>query len=113
MGRSQGVWLVGGVVLGALVALNIAGLWPKVPVHAVATHGQENFAMATGIISSNIEAVFILDFVTGDLRGGVLNLQNGKFMSIYEYNILRDFGGVPLKNPTCGVVPPKGRSAAR
>ena len=37
--NTRGVWLVGGIVLGTIFGLSMAGLWPQVPVHAVATHG--------------------------------------------------------------------------
>ncbi len=33
---------------GLVVGLNLAGIWPQVPLHAVATHGQDNFAICTG-----------------------------------------------------------------
>ena len=87
-----------GIVIGAVVAANIAGLWPQTPVHASATHGQENFAIATGPISTDIEAVYILDYLTGDLKAAILNLQTGKFMYFFEHNITKDLGGTG-KNP--------------
>ena len=35
------------IVMGLVVGLNAAGIWPQVPLHAVATHGQDNFAICT------------------------------------------------------------------
>jgi hypothetical protein len=87
-----------GIVIGAVVAANVAGWWPQTPVHALATHGQDNFAIATGPIAPNIEAVYILDYLTGDLRAAVLNLQSGKFRSFFEYNVAQDLTGTG-KNP--------------
>ncbi len=88
-----------GIVIGAVVTANATGLWPQTPVHATATHGQENFAIATGPIGPDIEAVYILDYLTGELKAAVLNLQSGKFMSFFEYNITKDFPAGAGKNP--------------
>ena len=82
-----------------MVATNVAGLWPQTPVHATATHGQDNFAIATGPVSDDIEAVYMLDYLTGDLKAAVVNLQTGKFMSFYESNVLTDLGTGGTKNP--------------
>jgi len=95
--NSRGVWLVTGVVLGAVLGLCSAGVWPQVPLHAVATHGQDSFAIATGPVDSDVEGVFFLDFLTGELRGAVLNNQLKKFNSFYQYNVSKDFP--TAKNP--------------
>ena len=81
------------------MAANVAGLWPQIPVHASATHGQENFAIATGPIGVDIEAVYILDYLTGELKAAVLNLQTGKFMSFFEHNITKELPVGTGKNP--------------
>jgi len=95
--NTRGVWLVGGIVLGTIFGLSMAGLWPQVPVHAVATHGQDSFAIATGPVDADVEAVFVLDNLTGELRGAVLNNQLKRFNSHYKYNVAADFEKV--KNP--------------
>ena len=96
--QSRWACVVLGIVIGAVVAANVSGLWPQIPVHASATHGAENFAIATGPISVDVEVVYILDYLTGELKAAALNLQTGKFMSFFEHNITKDFpvGG---KNP--------------
>jgi hypothetical protein len=88
-----------GIIIGAVVTANVVGLWPQIPVHATATHGQENFAIATGPIGIDIEAVYILDYLTGELKAAALNLQTGKFMSFFEYNITKDLSAGAGKNP--------------
>ena len=40
-----------------------------------------------GRSGDDIEAVYMLDYLTGDLKAAVLNVQTGKFMSFYEHNI--------------------------
>ncbi|MCC7084671.1 MAG: hypothetical protein IT427_06660 [Pirellulales bacterium] len=84
--RQRLAWVSVGVLIGFL----LAALMPARPLHAVATHGADGFALATGLIDANIEGVYFLDYLTGDLKGAVLNLNNGQFTTFYEYNVLRD-----------------------
>lgn len=84
--------LAAGAVLGLIVGLNAAGLWPSIPLHATATHGLDKFAIATGLVDDTVEAIYFLDFLTGDLRAGVINPKTGKFNAIYTRNIATDFG---------------------
>jgi hypothetical protein len=74
-----------------VIGLNIQGLWPSVPLHASATHGIDKFAIATGLVDNNVEALYFLDFLTGDLRAAVFNPRLGQFMSFYTRNIAGDF----------------------
>lgn len=102
--QSRPAFLVLGLALGLVVGLNLKGFWPQVPLHAVATHGQENFAIATGYVDESIEAIYFLDFLTGDLRAAVLQPRSGKFNSFFTGNVMADFGGVAAKNPKFLVV---------
>ena len=97
--HSRPALLVLGLVLGLVIGLNVRGLWPQTSLHAVATHGQENFAIATGFVDEQIEAIYFLDFMTGDLRAAVLQPRTGKFNSFFTGNVLADFGGAGIKNP--------------
>lgn len=86
------------VVLGAFVGAVVAAAWlgigqPQL-VQAVATHGEANFAIATGPADNAIEAFYFLDFLTGDLRAAVINRRNATFTSTFERNILQDFEGI-------------------
>jgi len=67
--------------------------------NASATDRYENFAIATGQLDNDIEAVYFLDFLTGDLKAAALSLQTGKFNSLYECNVLNDLGVDATKNP--------------
>jgi hypothetical protein len=82
--------LMVGMVIGLVVGLAVAGFWPRSPLHAVATDRQDTFAMATGIVDQGIEAVFMLDFLTGELRGGVLNPTTHNFSVTYYHNVGED-----------------------
>src|SRR5690606_19016806 len=81
-----------------VLGLNASGVWPSVPLHAAATDSQENFAIATGAVDGQVEAIFALDFLTGDLKAAVLQPQTGRFASLFGYNVLQDFGA-ELRNP--------------
>lgn len=93
--RNPILWLAFGLVLGVL----ISGFWPHTPLHAVATDRFDNFAIATGPMDEAVEAIFFLDFLTGDLRAAVIGDQTGTFTSFYQYNILQDLEVDPSKNP--------------
>jgi hypothetical protein len=104
MFNSRQAWLVLGIVLGLIVGLNLAGIWPQIPVQATATHGQDGFAVATGPLSGDIEAVYVLDYLTGDLKAAVINLQTGQFMTAYEYNVTKDLAGANPKGARYAMV---------
>jgi len=82
-----------GIIVGLVIGLNIQGLWPSVPLHAAATHGLDKFAIATGYVDERVEALYFLDYLTGDLRAAVINPKTGKFNSFFTRNIAADFGG--------------------
>jgi hypothetical protein len=99
MTRSHTTWLIGGITLGLLLGLSLSGTLPQTPVHAVATHGQDSFAIATGPVQDDIEAIYFLDFLTGDLRAAVMSFQTGKFNSFFTYNVAADLSMPGAKNP--------------
>ncbi|MBN1590536.1 MAG: hypothetical protein JW888_13560 [Pirellulales bacterium] len=90
------IWLAVGLLLGVVVA----GFCPHAPLHASATDRFQTFAVATGMVDDGVEAIYFLDFLTGDLKARVLSKQiPPRFNAFYERNILRDFGVDPTKNP--------------
>ena len=91
--RTRFAYLGFGLVLGLIIGLNLEGLWPSIPLHAAATHGIDKFAIATGLVDNSVEALYFLDFLTGDMRAAVINPKNGKFNSFFTRNIAADFGG--------------------
>ncbi len=90
--RSRPAWLAAGATFGLIVGLNVSGVWPSIPLHATATHGLDKFAIATGLVDDTVEAIYFLDFLTGDLRAAVINPKSGKFNALYTRNIATDFG---------------------
>ena len=61
-------------------------------MHASATHGIDKFAIATGLVDNSVEALYFLDFLTGDMRAAVINPKNGKFTAFFTRNIAAEYG---------------------
>ena len=91
------VWILVGLVAG----LGIGYFWPHEPAYAVATDRDAQFAMATCNVSllDPIEGIFVLDFLTGSLKGVVLNRQAGRFYSLYYRDLAADFRVDPKADP--------------
>lgn len=83
-------WLIAGIGLGVV----LANYWPN-EQQAFATQTAvvgEKFAMCT--VETNVgdtDAVFILDFATGRLVGGIYNRQSNAFSAPMFRNIASDF----------------------
>ena len=109
--------MVLGIFVGVLLTAAWIGIGQESVVHATATHGERNFAIATGPADNGIEALYFLDFLTGDLRAAVISRRTGQFTSLFERNIQADFGTVS-KNPkylmVTGVADlPRGRASTQ
>lgn len=89
--RSRGFLLVAGPILGLIIGFGARGLWPNVPLHATATEGYESFSIATGFVDSGVEGLYFLDYLTGDLRGAVVNAKTGEFNAFFTKKIADDF----------------------
>lgn len=79
-------WLIAGVAVGLAISM----FAPSRNVQAVATDTGENFAICTGSADGDTEAVFTLDFLSGDLRGAVINPVTKTFAAGISRNILKD-----------------------
>ncbi len=88
LGQRSVAWLVAGLLIG----LAVGGFLPHAPLHAVATDHTDNFAIATGLVDDELEALFLLDFVTGSLKCAVLSTSTGKFTSLFETSVMDDLG---------------------
>src|SRR5262249_17925542 len=88
-------WMSGGLLVG----LVLGGLWPDSPAHAVATSRIESFAAWTGPIAADGEAIFFLDYLTGELKGAALNPNTGTFTASFGVNVAGGLGVDPTKNP--------------
>ena len=66
--RSGLVWLGVGLCLG----LVFAGIFPHTPLHATSNDRYDDFAIATGAVDESTEAIYFLDFLTGDLKAAAV-----------------------------------------
>jgi hypothetical protein len=84
---------------GMIMGLIVGGLLPDSPLHAVATDRSENYAIATGMVEQGIEALYTLDFLTGELSAFILNPGTRSFGNAYKYNVLEDLKVEQGKTP--------------
>jgi hypothetical protein len=87
------------LVIGLVAGFAVSGLLPHTPLHATATDRVDTYAIATGPVDAEGEAVYFLDYLSGDLKAMVVGCQVGKFTAGYARNILEDLGVDPAKNP--------------
>jgi hypothetical protein len=90
-------WLVA-VGIGLLGGLILSGLWPNTPLYAVATDRVETFAVATGPVDPDVEAVYFLDLLTGDLTALVLGKQPTMWTGYFHTNVAADLAIDPQRN---------------
>ncbi len=85
--------------IGLIAGLVLSGIWPSTALHAVATDRNDTYVMATGPLDPDVEAVYLLDCLTGDLGAFVLGRQPGLWSGIFKRNVSADLGVDPQKNP--------------
>ncbi|HEX4148386.1 MAG TPA: hypothetical protein VHY20_05340 [Pirellulales bacterium] len=86
LSNQRAAWISGGLIAGLI----IGGLLPASPLHATATDRSENYAIATGLVEQGVEALYTLDFLTGQLSAFILNPGTRTFGNVYHHNVLRD-----------------------
>lgn len=79
------------IVAAFCVGMAAGGYLPQTPLHAVATDSNSTVILATGPLDGLVEAVFVLDTLTGDLKGAVVSKRKPAFHAQYQRNILQDF----------------------
>jgi len=98
MGLLMGV----GVMIGAMIAVPLARTpsieFPGV-LNATATDSTSTMAIATGPIDGEVEGLFVLDFLTGELQCSVLNPRTGTLGGLYKHNVVLDLGVEQGKQP--------------
>jgi len=90
---------VGWLACGLAAGLAVAYFWPHQPTYATTADRDTQFSMLTipvgtsaAGINDPMDGVFILDFLTGQLKGAVLSRQAGGFLSYYARDLAKDFG---------------------
>jgi hypothetical protein len=91
-GLALGLLIGGAVVVGLLLGqrgpatASIPGLG-DLQLKAMASHGSDTFAIATGNVDEDVEGLFTLDFLTGDLQCFVVNPRNGTMGGWFKTNV--------------------------
>ncbi len=103
------LYLLAGFVLVFAVGYIVGSVVPgqNVPpkqfpvIHAMTSQADDSFAACTVPLAGGTEGFFILDFLTGDISGGVINPMTSTFGATFRHNVLNDLGFQPGegKNP--------------
>jgi hypothetical protein len=96
LGRLVPWMIVGGTLLllptaallgWAIAQRSTASPLPLDLLQASATDANENFAIATGMVSTDSEGIYILDYATGELNCFVMYARNGQFGAHFSTNV--------------------------
>lgn len=101
-GRQTALLVAGAALFVTGVAVGRISPLHDVPQVAAATAvADESFAACTVPMEVGVEGLFLLDFETGDLTGGVLTRNAAKFTATFRHNVLKDldFKAGKVKNP--------------
>lgn len=85
--------IVGSLLTGILVRSSVSPaleIGCPINVHAATSANSEGFSVSTGQIDENIEGLFLLDEVTGDLTCHVISTFTGQFFARMQHNVLGD-----------------------
>ncbi len=103
VGLLVGLAIGGSMSLGLLVGKQTAMLPDSVlaelRLKAAASHGSDTFAIATGPIDDEVEGLYTLDFLTGDLSCFVINSRTASFGGGFKSNVSGILGSEKGKKP--------------
>lgn len=105
-GLAMGLLVGVGIAIGVLVTSRTAPEpaaqieLPPALLNATATHGTDTFAIATGPVGEDMEGIFFLDFLTGELQCRMLSARSPRtWVGVMKTNIVKDLGAERAKNP--------------
>lgn len=90
IGLALGLTLSLGFIVGALATRSWESpqlVLPETHLRAMATDGDDSFAVATGMVSEDTEGVFFLEFETGNLTCAVIYPKTGTFGARFATNV--------------------------
>jgi hypothetical protein len=90
--------MTAGVVLGRLAASADQPNLAELRLKALASHGSDSFAIATGIVDEDSEGLYTLDFLTGDLQCFVIN-RNLAVTGWFKTNVAKELTPEGTKKP--------------
>lgn len=94
------------LLFGIAVGATAVWLLPQQPLTAGTANSADMFSMVTVPVEgiADTEAVFVLDHLTGIIRGGRLNNRTSKFTHQYVHSVADDFKLQGQKNPEYTIV---------
>ncbi len=99
IGLSIGGGLAVGLLMGQRAPAMPDSVLAELKLKAAATHGSDTFAIATGPIDDEVEGLYTLDFLTGDLSCFVFNSRNLSFGGGFKTNVAQQLGAERGKAP--------------
>ena len=106
LGLGAGLLVGVGMMVGTLTTIGHSSSaqfdTPELILDATASHSGKSFAMATGWIDNEIEGLFTLDYLTGDLKCWVINPRNPTqgWTGGFQHNVIADLGVQQGKEPS-------------
>src|SRR5262245_57120358 len=97
-----------GVAIGLLCGITLdrrspeaagAPAWGGLRLQAMASHGTDSFAIATGPVDDDVEGLYTLDFLTGDLQCFVINPRTGLVGGWFKTNVAKELPPEGTKKP--------------
>ena len=85
-----------GVVIGGRLVNNPDSqvgqqeLFNQLKLHAGTAARGKSISMATGLVDENVEGLYVLDHISGNLQCWILNSRTGGIAGIYRANVLKD-----------------------
>lgn len=80
-----------GIVIGSRLAQPETTLtMPPFPLHAGTAAKGKTMSMATGLITGEVEGLYVLDHASGNLQCWILNPRSGAVGGIYRANVAAD-----------------------
>ena len=98
IGLTIGGALAAGVALGRRTAADAPPLG-GLKLQAMASHGSDSFAIATGPVDDEVEGLYTLDFLTGDLQCFVINPRTGTVGGWFKTNVAKELPPEGSKKP--------------
>ena len=98
LGFLVGISLGIGMLVGALIVVGKGAssggslFGPETLLNATATESSDSMAIATGFIDEDVEGLFVLDFITGNLQVFVINPRSGQLGGMYAHNVAAVLG---------------------
>ena len=99
IGLAIGGALAAGAVIGMRSQSDQSAALGELRLKASATSGSETFTIATGQIDGEVEGLFCLDHLTGDLSCFVISPRGRGFAGLFKTNIVKDLPPEKNKKP--------------